>query len=75
MPLSLISLLAFAHQPRSLSHCARVFSSGLSDTLNIFASPGYFSLAKEFNVSVDEVASSFSASFAGTAILMYVELV
>ncbi|KAM5541493.1 hypothetical protein V8D89_004683 [Ganoderma adspersum] len=51
-----------------------VFSSSLSDTLNVFASSGYFSLAKEFNVSVDEVASSFSASFAGIAIFMLLQI-
>ncbi|KAM5531176.1 hypothetical protein V8D89_015146 [Ganoderma adspersum] len=51
-----------------------VFSSSLSDTLNVFASSGYFSPAKEFNVSVDEVASSFSASFAGIAIFMLLQI-
>ena len=62
----------FTHRRRFLSSYARVFSSSLSDTLTVFASSAYFSLAKEFNVSVDEVASSFSATFAGIAIFVYV---
>ena len=62
----------FTDRRRSPSYCTRVFSSSLSDTLTVFASSAYFSLAKEFNVSVDEVASSFSATFGGIAIFMYV---
>ncbi|PIL31059.1 MFS general substrate transporter [Ganoderma sinense ZZ0214-1] len=51
-----------------------VFTSSLSGTLTNFASSGFFSLAKEFRVSVDEVASSFCASFAGTAVFLLLQL-
>ena len=44
-------------------------AEGASDTL---ASPGYVLLAKEFHVSVDEVASSFTASSLGFALFTYV---
>ncbi|KAM5538357.1 hypothetical protein V8D89_007959 [Ganoderma adspersum] len=47
-----------------------VYMTGLADTVMLLANPGYFLLAKEFNVSVDDVASSFSASYAGNAIFM-----
>ena len=50
----------------------RVFAASLSDAFSIFASPAYFLLAKEFHVSVDEVSSCFSASFAGIAAFAYV---
>ncbi len=52
----------------------RAFTTGIGDTLFSIAAPGYFQLAKEFNDSVDEVASSFSALFAGAAAFTYVGL-
>ena len=48
--------------------------SGLADTILFLANPGYFMLAKEFNVSVDDVASAFSASYAGNAVFLYAVL-
>ena len=33
---------------------------------------GFFQLAKQLNVSVDEVASTFSAIFPGAATFMYI---
>ncbi|KAM5538343.1 hypothetical protein V8D89_007945, partial [Ganoderma adspersum] len=51
-----------------------VYMSGLADTILFLANPGYFMLAKEFNVSVDEVASSFSASYAGNAVFLLLHI-
>ncbi|PIL31058.1 MFS general substrate transporter [Ganoderma sinense ZZ0214-1] len=51
-----------------------VFMTGLGDTLLFFASPGYFVLAKEFNVSVNEVASSFSTALAGGSAFMLLQI-
>ena len=48
--------------------------SGLADTILFLANPGYFMLAKEFKVSVDDVASAFSSSYAGNAVFLYVAL-
>ena len=48
--------------------------SGLADTILFLANPGYFMLAKEFNVSVDDVASAFSSSYAGNAVFLYAVL-
>ena len=48
----------------------RVYMSGLADTILFLANPGYFMLAKEFNVSVDDVASAFSSSYAGNAVFL-----
>ena len=50
----------------------RVFASTLSSALYILPSAGYGLLAKEFDVSVDEIASSFTASFLGLGISAYV---
>ena len=45
-----------------------VFASTLEGALYPLASAGYGVLAKEFDVSVDEIASSFSACFLGLGI-------
>lgn len=55
-----------------LAHFLRVFVSSLSDALAGFSVSGYFALAKEFDISVNEVASSFSASTTGIAVFTYV---
>ena len=44
--------------------------SGLADTILFLANPGYFMLAKEFDVSVDDVASALSSSYAGNAVFL-----
>ena len=50
----------------------RIFATSIVGALYSLASPGYVLLAKEFNVSVDEIASSFSAFPIGIAIFTYV---
>ncbi|KAM5538328.1 hypothetical protein V8D89_007930 [Ganoderma adspersum] len=50
-----------------------VFMTGLADTLFPLAASGYFRLAKEFKVSVDEVASAFGATLPGAAAFLLVQ--
>ncbi|KAM5535246.1 hypothetical protein V8D89_011052 [Ganoderma adspersum] len=45
-----------------------VFAASLANAISPLASSAYVQLAKEFHVSVDHVASSFSANFIGDAI-------
>ncbi|KAI1791982.1 major facilitator superfamily domain-containing protein [Ganoderma leucocontextum] len=49
------------------------FTMGLASVLSPLASPAYVLLAKEFKVSVDEVASSFGATVPGVAVFMLVQ--
>ncbi|PIL31061.1 MFS general substrate transporter [Ganoderma sinense ZZ0214-1] len=51
-----------------------VFMTGLADTLLFLANPGYFLMAKQFSASVDEVASSFSATYLGVSIFMLLQI-
>ena len=55
--------------------CCSMFASTLSSALYILPSAGYGLSAKEFDVSVDEIASSFTASFLGLGLSAYVNLV
>ena len=52
----------------------RVFSASLASAIPSLTSPAYVQLAKEFDVSVDQVASSFSAANLGNGIILYVVL-
>nr|VWO95044.1 Cercosporin MFS transporter CTB4 (Cercosporin toxin biosynthesis cluster protein 4) [Ganoderma boninense] len=64
---TLLMPLSPPHSP-SLAAICSVFASTLEGALYPLASAGYGVLAKEFNVSVDEIASSFSACFLGLGI-------
>ena len=72
--LSLVSASRLHSRPSLLFSFDRVFSASLASTISPLATAGYFQLAKEFDVSVDQVASSFSANFIGGAIFVYVAL-
>ncbi|KAI1784320.1 MFS general substrate transporter [Ganoderma leucocontextum] len=50
-----------------------VFATSLEGALYSLATAGYVLLAKEFNVSVDEIASSFSAFLLGIAMFTLVQ--
>ena len=52
-----------------------VFTSSVADTLWSLASPAYVQLAREFHVSVDKIASSFSTNILGVAAFTYVALI
>ena len=50
----------------------RIFATSLAGVLSPVASAGYVLLAKQFNVSVDEITSSFGALLLGLGIFMQV---
>ncbi|PIL31134.1 MFS general substrate transporter [Ganoderma sinense ZZ0214-1] len=50
-----------------------VFAASLANAISPLASVAYVQLAKEFHVSVDEVASCFSANFIGDAIFVLLQ--
>ncbi|PIL31085.1 MFS general substrate transporter [Ganoderma sinense ZZ0214-1] len=50
-----------------------VFTTGLADALFHLAASGYFRLAKEFKVSVDQVASAFGTTLPGAAAFLLVQ--
>ena len=52
----------------------RVFSGSLASAILSLASPAYVQLSNEFRVSVDQVASSFSAAYLGNGIILQVLL-
>ena len=52
-----------------------VFTSSVADTLWSLASPAYVQLAREFHVSVDKIASSFSTNILVVAAYTYVALI
>ena len=51
----------------------RTLATDLEGALDSLATPGYVLLAREFHVSVDEIASTFSASVLGLAVFTYVD--
>ena len=52
----------------------RVSVTSVADSLASFTNSGFFQLAKQLDVSVDEVASTFSVILPGAAVFMYVVL-
>lgn len=49
----------------------RVFTTSVADSLARFMNSGFFQLAKQFDVSVDGAAFTFSAILPGAAVFMY----
>ena len=72
--LLLVSASRLHSMPSLLFSFDRVFSASLASTISPLATAGYFQLAKEFDVSVDQVASSFSAANLGNGIILYAML-
>ena len=54
----------------SLTIASRVFAASLDGALSPMVGPGYVLLAKQFNVSVDDVTSSFGFILLGLGIFM-----
>ena len=50
--------------------CGRVFAASLDGELSPMVGPGYVLLAKQFNVSVNDVTSSFGFILLGLGIFM-----
>lgn len=76
-PVSVLLLTTTSHLHSSASFSLsfdRVFSASLASAIPSFISPAYVQLAKEFDVSVDQVVSSFSASYLGSGIVLCVRL-
>ena len=56
--------------PHTLTMPCRVFAASLDGALSPMVGPGYVLLAKQFNVSVDDVTSSFGFILLGLGIFM-----
>ena len=59
----------------TFSLLSRIFATSLAGVLSPVASAGYVLLAKQFDVSVDEITSTFGALLPGLGIFMQVSSV